>query len=185
LLGSHFQSWLLRGSHPAQQGKELTVQFANSSFIDQEAALVYIGLDFDELPMVVVVLPANERQHLKAGGAMGQTERQHAAGVVGGAGVGAGRIVTAMALASHEDRTVEGLHVRLDVPRIAMQKRLPTMQARFAVARDNQSTSVGKKSQWAMTGLRHDVPPPLTDMYRHMLPDPVTIRQPGGVSGNS
>jgi hypothetical protein len=27
-------------SHPAQQGKELTVQLANSSFIDQQTALV-------------------------------------------------------------------------------------------------------------------------------------------------
>jgi len=81
LLYGRFQSLPMLGCQSAQQGQELSVQLANRAFVDQQTALLQVALDFDELPMLVLVPPADESQHIKAIGAVGQTDGEDAAGI--------------------------------------------------------------------------------------------------------
>jgi hypothetical protein len=90
--------------HPAQQGQKLPIQFADRAFIDQEPAPLQIALDLDQLAMVVFVLPANQGHHIKPIGAIGQTNRQDAAGIVGRARMGTVRVAAAVAFAGDKER---------------------------------------------------------------------------------
>jgi hypothetical protein len=51
---------LMVGGHSAEQSQELSIQLTNGAFIHQQATLLQLTLDFDQLTMIMVVMPANE-----------------------------------------------------------------------------------------------------------------------------
>ena len=72
----------------------------------------------------------------------------------------AGRIDTAVALASHKDGSIERLDVLLDIPGLPRSQGLATMQTGLAVTRDDQALGIGKAPRRTMAWLLlHGVPP--------------------------
>ena len=144
----------------AEQRQELALQLANGALVHEQPTLLQLALDFDQLALSVLVAPANEGQDIQTIAAVGQTDGQDSAGVVGRTRMRAGRIDTAVALPGHKDGPIERLDVLLDIPGLAMQKRVSTMQAGLVVTRDNQPLRICKAAGRAMTWLLlHGVPP--------------------------
>jgi hypothetical protein len=150
---SGFQSLLVLGGHPTQQRKELPIELAYGAFVDQQTTLLQFALNFDQLAMFVLVAPANKGQNVQTIGAVGQTDGQDAAGIVGRRGMRAGRIDAAVTLAGHEERTSERLNVLLDIPGLARSQELTTMQAGLAVTRNDQALGIYKAPRRAMPRL--------------------------------
>ena len=98
---------LLLFIHAAQQCQKLAIELAHIAFIDDDAPLVQFTLDLDQLPVVVLVAPADVGQHIQPIGAEGQAVEPHPTGIVDRSLMAALAVGAFPALARHEQRTIQ------------------------------------------------------------------------------
>ena len=102
-----------------QEGQKLPVQLARVTFVDQDPSPIELPLDLNQLFVFVLMLPANECQHIQAISAVRQADEKRLTGVVMFSRVRAGRVRTLPGLTRYVHGPLHGLYSFTHVPGVA------------------------------------------------------------------